>query len=341
MLMTKKVYIIILNWNGWCDTIECLESVLKLNYPDFTVVVCDNGSANGSVDKIKAWAQGEQLAGLGQDELVKNKVLPYVKKPLPFVEINSSNLTQAVHTHTAKLIILRSEENLGFAGGNNLGLQYAMQQDDCNYIWLLNNDTVVDQEALQELVKCADQDTKVICGSKILYYFEPERIQALGNSFNKFFGTSKFVTEEADLSAIDFLVGASLLIPKDIFIDTGLLSEDYFLYYEEADLWQKVKGKCKFACALKSLVYHKEGAAVGANNRNKGCKSLLGDFYGIRSRLLFMKKYFPFYLPTVYLGLLFTIFNRFRRHQYDRVKMVIQLMLRPSLTFDEYLHKKN
>ena len=80
-------------------------------------------------------------------------------------------------------------------------------------------------------------------------------------------------------------------------------------------------------CNLNSVVYHKEGASAGGNTKDKNTKSKISDYYSIRNRVLFTKKYFIEYLPTVYLGLILTIVNRVRRKQYNRVWMVLKIML--------------
>ena len=294
-----KVAIITVNWNGWKDTIECLESLTKLNYVSFNVIVCDNGSQDDSVAQITKW-----------------------------LDANTKIRVQLIET----------KKNLGFAGGNNVGIKQALEVG-CDYIWLLNNDTVVDKDALKHLVIYAQEHRNTICGSKLMYYDNPAKVQALGNKLNTYLGTTEFIVEEQDIDQIDYLVGAAMLIPQRVFEEVGLLSEEYFLYYEEADLWQKCKGKYDFRCVLNSLVYHKEGAAIGANNKQKAQKSLIGDFYSIRNRILFMKKYYQSHMWTVYAGLMVTVLRRIFRGQGDRVNMVFRLITNSKMTYEEYLIK--
>ncbi|MGK7368687.1 MAG: glycosyltransferase family 2 protein, partial [Candidatus Halalkalibacterium sp. M3_1C_030] len=135
-LTEPKVHIIILNWNGKEDTIECLNSLKALEYPNFEIVVVDNASSDGSVSEIKD------------------------KFP--------------------ETTLLESEINRGYAGGNNIGLRYALNHDS-DYAWILNNDTVVDKNALGSLVKKMKIDGSIgICGSRLVYYHDRETIQALG-----------------------------------------------------------------------------------------------------------------------------------------------------------------
>jgi glycosyltransferase involved in cell wall biosynthesis len=84
--MNPKVYILILNWNGWKDTIECLESIFRNSYPNYQVVVIDNGSTNGSIEKIKAWAGGEQEVEVDPNNPLYNLSHPPVQKPIPSIE---------------------------------------------------------------------------------------------------------------------------------------------------------------------------------------------------------------------------------------------------------------
>src|SRR5664279_2479168 len=99
----KLTYIILLNWNGWQDTIACVESCRKLSYPNFRILIVDNGSTDNS-------------------EAILRERLPDIE-------------------------LLQTGANLGFAGGNNVGIRHALAQG-ADYVWLLNNDTVVDAEAL-------------------------------------------------------------------------------------------------------------------------------------------------------------------------------------------------
>ena len=124
---------------------------------------------------------------------------------------------------------------------------------------------------------------------------------------------------------MDYIAGASLLVSRALLRDVGLLSERYFLFYEEIDLAVRAKGRYSLAYAHESIVYHKEGRATGARS-DPVRKSALADLYGCRSRLLFTRAYFPVALPTVYLGLLAVVVNRLRRRQPDRALSILRIM---------------
>lgn len=285
--MEPKVDIIILNWNGWQDTIACLESIFQNDYKNYNIIVVDNFSTNDSVPRIKNWVAKEKQ----------------------------------------KITLLEVDNNLGFAGGNNVGIRFAQTHDNPDYIWLLNNDTVIMKDSLTKVVTKTEADKTIgICGSKLLYYQNPHQIQALGGMYNKYLGTSRFIINSEQLDHMDYVVGAAMLVSKEFLQTVGLLNEEYFLYYEEMDWAVRAKGKFKIGCAVDSVVYHKEGASIGGSNHNKNNKSYTADYYSIRSRLLFSKKYYPKYMPTVYLGLLITIFHRICRGQADRILMIFKLI---------------
>ena len=124
---------------------------------------------------------------------------------------------------------------------------------------------------------------------------------------------------------IDYVIGASVFVRREFLQDIGLMCEDYFLYCEEIDWAERAKGKYKIACMPESVVYHKEGASTGGQSVEN--KTMFSDYYQLRSRLLFTKKFHKKYLPIVYLTMLYAIFNRIKRRQYDRIWMIIKLML--------------
>lgn len=286
----EKVYIIVLNYKNYKDTLMCLESLLELKYNDFSIIVIDNASNDGSSEKIMQWIQN--------------------------------------YSNNISIEFIESKFNLGYAGGNNIGIRKALQDEEMKYVWVLNNDTIVNKEALAELVMKMNSDIRIgICGSKLIYNWDRNQIQGYGGWYNKFFGMGGTVKDEKKISEIDYVIGASMFFRRKVFETTGLFSEDYFLYFEELDFSQRIKGKFKMACAINSIVFHKEGASIGSNGRKPQEKSMLSDYYLIRNRILFTKKYCPLYLPTVYIGLIYAIFNRLRRKQFNRVPMIIKLML--------------
>lgn len=323
--LLEKVYIVLLNYNGWRYTVECLESIFKQSYGAYTVVVCDNASSDQSLENIKQWAEGRIEISLQSVGDMKD-VNP-VQKPVACVTYSAAR--KYPQSNGISMILIQNGANLGFAAGCNIGINYALQQGDMSYIWLLNNDTVVCKDSLQKLVTEIKCDLRQgMCGSRLMFYDEPKDIQALGGRINKYLGTTSFITNPKDRGKIMYPIGASILVTKKFIKTVGLLSEDYFLYYEEPD-WaiRGIKAGYRVGCAMDSIVYHHEGATIGIGRKKKSANRT-ADFYTIRNRILFTKKYYQHFLPIVYLGLFVTCFNRIWRRQYDRIKMIIEIVLK-------------
>ncbi len=335
----ERVYIVILNWNGWRDTIECLESVFRLDYPDYRVVVCDNGSEDSSVERIKEWADGRLQVEIHPENDLRCLVYPPIPKPVVFQEYDraSAEVGEKAGGKEPQLAIIRIGKNLGFAGGNNVGIRYALAREDCGYVWLLNNDTVVTPGALSGMVRrMIESSVAGLCGAKILYYDKPDRIQVLGGvEYNRWLGTTKQIGwfEQADkpynLTEIErkmsYVTGACMLVSRHFLETVGLMSEDYFFYFEELDWIMRARGGFDMVFAPDSVVYHKEGSAVGGASRAPLNKSYTSDYYYLRNKLRITRRFFPYALPTVYLGMLGTLANRIRRRQWDRIGMIFRI----------------
>ncbi len=326
------VCIVILNWNRWRDTIECLESVFRLEQADFQVVLCDNDSSDGSLEQFRAWAKGEHPS-VQPGSVPRDLTFPPVPKPIRYSEYGYDDIERIADAtnEDASLVLIRTGANRGFAGGNNAGLRYAMKRRDVEFVWLLNNDTVVRKDALTHMVAAMRQNPSAgICGSKILSYFEPDKVQSLGGCrFNKWLGiprhigaktaASLAVDKPAVLRRMAYVTGTSMLVSRLFLDDVGLMDERYFLYYEEIDWVIRAHNRYSLEFAPDSIVYHKEGASTGTT------RSYFADFYIVQSRIAFTRRHFPYALPTVYLGLVCMLFNRIRRNQWDRVALILRM----------------
>lgn len=291
----SRVYIIIVNWNGWRDTVECLESLLLLEYPDFRIVVCDNGSEDDSILKLREWGEITFSSPVWQ-------------------ELSRTVAENGGGNKDTRFTLVANGENLGFAGGNNTGLRYALACGDAGYCWLLNNDTVVDAFALTAMVQRLNEKPDAgMCGSTLREYDNRNKIQALGGAvYYKWLGIAWHIgrTISGDVlpdqalveKKMDYVVGASLLVRSTYLKEVGLMAEDYFLYFEEIDWVSRGQGRYSLAYAPESVVYHKVGASVGTAT-NPRRKSLTCDYYSLRNRLLFTRRYCTAALPVVYLGL--------------------------------------
>jgi len=324
--MTKKVYIILLNYNGWKDTIECLESVLKNDYENYQIIVVDNDSPNNSMKYIKAWAEGKQEVVYDENSQLKHLSQPFVSKPLEYVFYTKNEaLNGGDKDKESKLnnpiIFIQAGENGGFAAGNNIGIKYALEKDDFEYIWLLNNDTVIEKNSLSSLEEYATENDFGISGSALMYYHNPKEVQAYGGTVNKFFGTGSHILQASEIEKkLDYVVGASFLIDKKVIDKIGLLPEEYFLYYEETDYCFNARSNgFKLGIVVDSVVYHKEGA------KNKGKNTLFSDKYLFKNRLKFARKYLN-NISYVHIGIVLSLIKLLLKFEFSKAFKLIKVL---------------
>lgn len=322
--MAEKVYIMVLNWNNWKDTLECLESMSGITYPSYEVVVIDNSSSDDSVDRIKDWLQDPENI-----DKVKGEFVLYDRQQAETVEGSAES---------GRFVIIQTGENLGYAGGNNVGIRYALARGDCGYVWILNNDTVVEPEALSALVKCLGQDERIgAAGSRLIYYHSPGIVQAKGGSrLYPMQGNTVAVGEgepdkpfDGEPPRIDYACGASVIVREDVLLSVGLMNEDYFLYWEDVDWGQRMRlaGYSIVPCNS-SRVLHKEGASTGYFSPK-------ADYYWVRNGLRFTARYYPMYLPLVMFSyfIKYTVFRLFRSQPFNPVaalRGVVDFVMRES-----------
>lgn len=248
----KNIVIIILNWNGYKDTIECVESCKKLSDTDFRILIVDNGSTDGS-EKI-------------------------LRERFPDIDF------------------IQTATNLGFAGGNNVGIRYALEQG-AEYVWLLNNDTVVDPDALSALIDTAEKDGKIgMVGSKIPFYENPRLLWYAGAFVDPAVpyrighrGLHEIDSGQYDdIEETGFITGCSLLARREMIEEVGLLGEGFFLYFEDADWNARAKrAGWKIVYTPYSIVLHKVSSSIG------GTESPRMRYYLARNLLYFIRKNYP------------------------------------------------
>lgn len=283
-----KVYVITLNWNGAEDSIACVKSLLKLAYANFRIVICDNASRPDSVRKLQRWCYN-----LGEE----------------FAEFNSCHAASNSETD-ARVVLIHTGGNLGYAGGMNVGMRYALARGDFEFVWILNNDTEVDSKALTALVNRSLSDRTIgICGSTLVLFHERNKIQAFGgasyqpekarsSAIGAFSNTEDIPNNPSDVeSRMAYVIGASMLVRKAFMIEIGLMDESYFLYSEEHDWAVRGSERFRLGYAPDSIVYHKHGGTIGTSATGGSTLSL---FYLYRSKLAFTRRHhkdmtFPLY----------------------------------------------
>jgi GT2 family glycosyltransferase len=253
-----SVLIVTVNYKTPQETIRCIESALKLERSDWQMAIVENGSHDSSSSDLLSWFSQKNI-----------QITPYFS---------------GQEWPNSQFVWIESEQNLGFAGGNNLAIRPALKSASLNWVWLLNNDAQATPNSLDCLLNCALKNPKSgVLGSQLFDDQEPFTSQGLGGRLSSLHGRAQHIHDVNELAYLDYVVGASMLIRRDVFDQIGLMSEDYFLYYEEADLCHKAKkAGFEILSVPESRVFH----ACGASSTKP-----IREYYYVRNLLNFTKKY--------------------------------------------------
>ncbi len=298
-----KVFIIVLNYNGGDDLKRCLDSVYKLNYPNFEVVVVDNDSDDDSFEKARR--------------------------------------------RFRKFHFIKNSRNLGFSAGNNVAIKWALEKM-ADYVFLLNNDAVVEKNVLSKLVEVMEGDEKMGIVSPVIYEGDGKKIWFAGGKINwwkmrtchrtfksgallsrdcfckhnifsrlslsadsskkNYVCKNNLLGESKILKNTDYITGCAILVRREVFAEIGLLDEDFFLYYEDADFsWRARRAKFDLGVVVDAKVHHFEKSS---ENPEK-------IYWLVLSGILFFKKNAPWYWRP-YLAVY--LFLRKLKNKYNLIK---------------------
>ena len=248
MKKDQTVYVIILNWNGFEMTQECVESFSFVQTPH-KILIIDNGSTDGSYEKL--------LAQFPQ------------------------------HTH------IQNSNNLGYAGGNNVGINRAIKEN-APYILVMNNDTVVAPDMCDALIEheqsCPDE---AVVGCKVINYYKRDHLDHVGGVWNP--STNNFDLIGSNALAytlptilktpLDYITGCALFAKGSTFEKVGGFDERYFLFWEEADWCYRAKALgIDLTVCKEATLYHKGSASFTGGSPHK-------EYFWWRSRLLWLEKH--------------------------------------------------
>lgn len=273
-----KVVVITLNWNGkhWLD--DCLSSMTEMDYPNYEVVMADNGSTDGSVE--------------------------LVREAFPNVHV------------------VENGRNLGYAGGFNAGLEFAAAMG-AEYFLIMNNDTVIDREALAALVETAQaQERAGFVTGKIYFYDQPDTFQTVGKVEDPITWNGAHIgwgeRDRGQYEAVEeraFLDDVMTLVNRRLYDEVGGYDLQFFLQCEEFD-WQvraKQKG-WRFYYTPKAKLWHRVSMSMG------GGGSPIGRYFDLRSHMVVMARHAGLY--------------RFLRYYLRAGFQVTEILLRGLVQFD-------
>ena len=244
MTAAPRVAIIIINYKGREDTLECLQSLTQLTYSPYEIILVDQDSKDGTPDVVRA--------------------------SFPSVHVIANPI------------------NNGFAGGNNVGLRVAMERS-AEYLFLLNNDTVVEPGLLEPLVSLAGSDPQIgVVGPAMLYHAQPDTIWSAGGTIDWQGNSNRPGVDTVYMPGgtpqdVDFIVGCGLLVKRSVLEQVGLFDERYFLYFEETDLCARIRE------AGYRVVYQPAARLWHKVSRSTGADSELTLYYMRRNALLYLR----------------------------------------------------
>jgi GT2 family glycosyltransferase len=270
-----KVCAIIINWNSYDNVRACVSSLLNSSLPFMKLIIVDNGSTDGSIDKI----EGEYLL---RDQVV----------------------------------ILKNDRNLGFAAGMNVGIRHALSLR-CDYIFIFNNDAVIDPDCVRILTLESEKFGAEIAGPRIFYKSNRNKIWQGGGYFNYLKAgvrnpeKNKFMpVKTKESTTVDFVTGCAMLVKAEVFVKLGLYDEDYFFYTEDLDFCLNARRK-----NMKVLFVPEARAYHDLEGISKSRTSPYVLYHLARSTVIFFRKNFGVFYFTYAMILHFLLYTPYRLFQ--------------------------
>jgi hypothetical protein len=276
------VSIILLNYKGAADTINCIESLQKISYRNYRIIIVDNASPDDSMEQITDYVKKispDSLAVFGSIDEAESDVNPL-----------------------KQFTLLQTGYNGGYGHGNNKGIEYALAKGT-DYVLILNNDTIVEPDFVEPLVELCEQDPKIgIASGQMFFESDPDIFWFNGGTYNQYTGKIRHIdynqpnTGQKPPQNITFITGCMWLIPKHIFEHVGYINEEYFMYVEDLEFTQRVIAKgFTLKVSDKSRIYHKVG------NLSDGELTSFSIYWTTKNSLKYMKThilfiFWPFYL---------------------------------------------
>ena len=305
-MQKKRVAVSVLNYNSWKETISCLDSLLDQTYNDYKIILIDNGSVDDSVSKITEYLRKHNI---------QHRILVAKNGQITPVPEN--------HIESTKVFFILSDDNLGFAGGHNMGARFATDVLGADYVFILNNDVVLGKDTVEALVRCAERTGVAVIQPTVIEL--RDRMEKPWNALLKLKHLLLKTARKAENRRHNCTSGAAFMVRKDVIENIGLFDENLFLYYEDTDFFQRVYEKysgCYVAPNIK--VYHKGSRSSG------GRLSPIVVYYTARNGIYFFKKHYKCAYSTVKI-----IINIFL---IEHIKRYIHTILNRNLNILKYYY---
>ena len=269
MIKNSRVAIIVVNWRKYNMTANCIESVIKCNYPNYEIILVDNES---DISKVSIFMSRENI----------------------------------------KTIL--NPKNEGFSKANNQGIEYALK-NNFDYILLLNNDTVINNNLIDVLIKTI-QVKKVYAVQPLILNHDGRKIWNGGGKINYFIGTFSSSKKAYDsFKLIEWFTGCCCLFDSKLFKDIGKFDERFFAYYEDVDLSLRMKKSgYKIGFTSQTDLIHLESASSKFETSKEGSLNPFVHYLNIKNHILILRKHSKIFNPIG--SLLFQIFKIFSYKSY-------------------------
>lgn len=233
-----------------------------VTYHNISIYVVDNDSSDDSIDKLEQYLEHSNYS---------------------YFHTRRADLNHMLEPRDVYLLL--NDENSGFAGGNNVALEYIINYAQTDYILLLNNDTIVEPDFIEQLKrKFLEYPDTGFVGIRHYYYDDRTSLQTIGGGLVDSTHGEAMALHELDRGEFDFITGSCIFMSLDVLKTVGVLSEDYFLYWEDVDYSKRaIDAGYKLRVADQGCIYHKEGASLKSANRY---------YYHTRNRIRYMKKFY-------------------------------------------------
>jgi len=271
-MINPSIAIIVINWNSYSYTFDCITSLKKCKYSNFKIILVDNGSNDFSIEQLS-----EDFKGL---DIIKNK------------------------------------SNLGFTGGNNIGISKALNEK-FDYVMLLNNDTIVNSEFLSFLVRRLENENKLGAIQPLILQIEDKtKVWNAGGRFFRLIGLPNVIDKGKNIKSInsnnyysEWISGCCIMLKSKVIREVGLLDNSFFAYYEDVDWSLRIKNEgYLLGIDYKSKIYHHEsGSSKSSSKSSEGFLNPMVHYYNFRNHIKLIKKHRNYFNLTY--SIIFQIFK--------------------------------
>lgn len=287
-----SVAIILVNWNGYAFTADCLRSLRRVKSPEFKVILVDNASQNQEGSRLKN--------GFPEIDLIENST------------------------------------NLGFTGGNNVGIRKALDEE-YTHVMLLNNDTVVEPDFLGQMLRKFQNNPELgVVQPLIFFLHDRKQIWSAGGKWKPAWcrsitlGDRKYNEQyQAKDRNLDWATGCCMLITRTALLKAGLLNERYFAYFEDVEWSLRFKEKgFDIELAAEAILYHEAGAS-SKKKHAEGTLSAAVFYYHVRNQFYLVRsqtKGLQIIFPALYHLTRFILWMAYfcARGRFQKLKAVIR-----------------